>query len=360
VVTLTGVQGGTAALALELGALAVLAGWLLARRPRAKLSPAVGALLVTVPDALGDAAFLLDGEGRVVAANAEAVRLAGPQRAAAGSLAENALGPDLALLRRGLAGGPCSAVMALPSAAGAGRVQAVLLRVAARPARDLLVLRPMRAPSPPPLPARAPPPLPAARAAAAADLGAVGAALRGPVGRASTSAALLRLALPALAAGPAGELIRLEEAIAELERRVGALLRAGAAGTGHPRALDLAALVEEVAGGLPVGPRLRVEPAPARVLADEGRVRAALREVLRAAAGGSVARDVSIRVGARGGSAFLELTSDGAGERQADAAALARALLAPEGARVEVEAVPGRGRVCRIALPALNAAAEPP
>jgi hypothetical protein len=352
------VQGGTAVLALAAGALALLASVLLARRPRGGLSRGARALLGEVPAALGDGAVLMDGEGRVVAANAEAERLAG--RPVMGVHAELALGPDVGLLRRGLSRGPWTAAMTLPARAGGGRARAVLVRVAKRPVRDLLVLRRMREPAP--LPSRsapAPPPSPAARAAARADLGAVGAALRGPVGRAATSAALLRLALPALPAGAAGELGRLEEALAELERRVGALQAAGSAGTGRASPIDLAQLVRELSSGLPAGPaRLRVELAPARALADEGRVRAALHEVLRAASRDlRVGGRLSIRAGARGGSAYLELTSTGVGDLQGEVGALARALLGPEGGLVELEAVPGRGGRCRIALPAAPGAA---
>ena len=87
-------------------------------------------------------------------------------------------------------------------------------------------------------------------------------------------------------------------------------------------------------------------------MADDRPLRAAIREALRAAADGR-----GPRRGDRG------RTSRGAGPRRSwrslaapagddgEAAAVARALVAPHGGRVEDEAVPGRGRTLRIVLP---------
>jgi signal transduction histidine kinase len=337
---------------LALAALGVLAGVAFLAMSRRRLPRALRPLLGAVPDALGDAALLLDREGRIAAANAGAGRLAGvaPARLA-GRSAAAVFGGDLEILQRGTGRGPGAGTIALAAVAGAPRARAVVVRVSDRPPLDLAVLRPEPAPPrPPPVPVYAPPPPPSRRAEAHADLGAVSAALREPARRAATAASMLRLLL----GGPGAsgdELDRLDAALGDLERRLGALAAAGARGPGATRPVDLAAIVRELlAAPAPGLVRIRAALAPARALADEGRLRAALREVVRAAlealpSGG----ELCVSVLPRAGSAIVELASSSAAD--AGVAAIARALLGPEGGRVEVEAVPGRGSVCRISLP---------
>lgn len=364
------VQLDAAALAFGAGALLALAGAVLiaARRSRAALSPAARALLATVPEGLGDAALLLDMDGFVVAGNAEAARLAGvPAGRLAGVRAAAVLGEDVAILQRGAGRGPSSARVTLRTAGGAWRARAVVARVSSRPPRDLAVLRveppEPAAPQPPPLPIATPPPTPPARSAARVDLAAVSAALREPAGRAATAASMLRLLAPSLPARTESELARLEAALGDLERRLAALAAAASGGRGEPCAVDLAALVAEAVAGLPGSAvRLRTALSPALALVDATRLRAALREILRAAvhalpAGGEVA----ITVAPRWPHATVEIASPGGGGAgEGSAAAVARALLGPEGGRVDVEVIPGRGRLCRIAFPAVRAAATTP
>jgi signal transduction histidine kinase len=363
------VQPDAAALAFGAGALLALAALALValRRSRTTLEPGVRALLASVPDGLGDAALLLDADGFIVAGNGEAARLAGvAEGRLAGVRAAAVLGEDVAILQRGAARGPTAARVTLRSGGGASRGRAVVARVASRPARYLAVLRlePPEAPAPrpPPLPVATPPPTPPARAAARVDLAAVGAALREPAGRAATAASMLRLLAPSLPARTESELARLEAALGDLERRLAALAAAGAAARGEPRAVDLAVLVSEAVAGLPGSAvRLRTALAPAEALVDATRLRAALREIVRAAldvlpAGGEVA----ITVAPRWPHAVVEIASPGSGAAsEGSAAAVARALLGPEGGHVDVEVIPGRGRLCRIAFPAVRAGATP-
>lgn len=342
-----------------LGASAVLVALAWARRRRA-LAPAVARLARAIPEALGDALLVAEGGGRIVEANDAALVLAG------GALVGRdlaSLGSDLAVLSRGLARGPASGIVTLSPPAGRLRARAALLRVSTRPPRDLVVLRPLAPSRPPPLPPPGPAPRrerPAATAPAAAEARAVvaaaAAAVRDPVARAARAAALLRLCAPALAGRAAGALQDLEAALADADRRGAALAAAGEADA--RRGVDLAALVEELAGALapPPGVALRVSAAPARALADERPLRAALRELLRCAAealpaGGEIA--VAVRGGAAG--PLVEIAPCGAGS--APLAALARALLAPQGARVEEETRRVGGPLVRIVLP--PALAEP-
>jgi signal transduction histidine kinase len=188
-----------------------------------------------------------------------------------------------------------------------------------------------------------------------AGLGALAAALLPPVERAATAAGLLRLSLPSRRAGAGmsqgDELGRVEAELAEIERRLRWLQASGRELGARPGPVDLAALVSELASGAPPGrTRLRTQLAPARALADAGRLRTALREVLRAAAdalpeGG----ELLVRVAERSGAAVLEVVPAAAA---AEAVALARTLLVPEGGEVELDVPPGRSGVCRILLPA--------
>ncbi len=354
VTRLASVQAGLAALALVVtgGAALLLCGLALARRwLRGGLPPGTDALLRTVPDALGDAALLLDGAGCVLGASTvAAARL--PQPGLRGRHLEELLGEQATLLRRGIARGPTAGRLEI---AGAGPVHAVVVRVRAHPVRDLLVMRFEGGPRPPPLPRALAGPAAPARAAARADLAALGAALLRPVEEAATAAGLLRLSWPGATAP--GELQRVESALEEAERRI-RWLRSAGGGARELAAVDLADLVAELLGGAPAWrARLRPQLAPARAWIDAGRVRAAVREVLRAAAEALPAgAEVVVRVGVRAGAAVVELGLAAAPGAVGEAAALARALLATEGGEVEVEAVPGRGGVCRISLPSVAGA----
>lgn len=354
------VQPGQTALAIGAGTLAALAVALLALLLRARrpgVPAEARALLAEVPGALGDAALLLDPGGFVVAGNAEAAALAGlPPERLRGARASVILGEDLAVLQRGAARGPSAARVQLRTRGGVAPARAVVVRVSSRPPRDLAVLRPE-----PAAPRPTPPPLPPARPGAgpsSADLGAIAAALREPLARAATAASMLRLLAPRLPLG-AGELARLEGALGDLERRLGAL--GASSGGGGVRPVDLAAALGELAAQLPPGVRVRAALEPAPVLADEARLRATLRELLRAMsealpAGGELTATVAVRRGA----AVLELgRAGGRGAGEAGAAALARAALGPEGARVEEETAPGRGRVLRLVLPLAAPRAAP-
>ncbi len=299
----------------------------------------------------------------MVAGNAAAARLCGvPEGRLAGLPAAKVLGQDLATLQRGARLGPSAARVTVLGAGGGVAARAVVARVASRPPRDLAVLRlePPEAPArPPPLPLATPPPTPPARGAARVDLAAVGAALREPAGRAATAASMLRL-LMSSSARTEPELARLEAALADLERRLGALTAAGGGGRGEPRPVDLAALVAEAVAGLPGSAvRLRPPAVAAVALLDAPRLRAALREIVRAALAGLPAgAELEIAVARRGAHAAVEIVSPGSGgASEGSAAAMARALLGPEGGRVEVEVIPGRGRLCRMAFPAVRAAA---
>lgn len=355
------VQPGAAALAFGAGVLAALALWLLvAWRARRSLPPGARALLASLPDGLGDAALLLDADGVVVAGNAEAARLAAvAEGRLAGARAAALLGEDLAVLQRGARRGPSAARVTLRGRGGPRPARAVVARISTRPARDLAVLRP-DAPEPAPAPpAATPPPTPAARAAARLDLAAVASALREPAGRAATAASMLRLLAPSLPPRTESELSRLEVALAELERRLGTLAAAGAGGRGEVRPVSLGALLAEAVSGLPGAQgRLRSAAAPVEALADPARLRAALREIVRAALDALPAcGEVAVSVARRGAQAVVEIASPAAGAAgEGTAAAVARALLGPEGGRVEVEVTPGRGRLCRIAFPAVRAA----
>lgn len=332
----------------------LLAGVAALRAFRARRRPACGPALDAICEGLGDAVLIVDAAERIASANRALAALAGaPGARLARAPVIAVLGEDVAVLARSAARAPASGEVRLPAIAGSRRARAVAVRL--EPGRTLVVVRPLGPPRPPPLPACAPPPAPARRAEAHADLGAVSAALRGPVSRVATSTSLLRLVLPG-GAPALDEVTRLEAAVAELERRLAALLAAGGAGAGARRPVDVAALLAELAAG-PAAIPVHVLAAPARALVDEGRLRAALRELLRAGRaalrpGGALTAAVT----ARRGDVVVELRC-GEPLAGAELEAIARALLGAEGGRVEVEAVPGRGAICRIALPAAAPAA---
>lgn len=349
-------QAGLAALALALGGgalllLSIRLGSALAARRGAAEAGRTAALLWRVAEALGDPALLLDGRGRIIAANAPArARLPGVA-GAVGRSVEELLGAEVALLRRGLGRRAASGRLALEPAG----VTAVVARAWARPARELLVLRFDEA-RPPPLPAR--PLLHDRRRSpgrpAPLDVSAVGAALLRPIERASTAAGLLRLSLPTEAGR---ELARIEAELADLERRLRWLHAAGRE-LRREGPVDLSALVGDLLDkALPVPARRGAQLRPARAWADAARLRTALREVLRVAAGElPLGAGLEVRVGVRGGRAVLELAT---AAEASEAAALARALVVPEGGEVEVDVRAGRGSLCRLSFPSAPPENEP-
>jgi signal transduction histidine kinase len=154
--------------------------------------------------------------------------------------------------------------------------------------------------------------------------------------------------VPALAAR---EIARLEEALAEAEQGLAALAPDGA---GRRRPVEVAALLADLLRTmeLPPGVAVRRTLAPGLVVADEARLRRALAEVLReAAAAMPSGGELSVGVARRGADLVVEVVDTGA-RAAADGATLARALLVEQGGRLEQVPVPGRGTVCRIALPA--------
>jgi hypothetical protein len=325
--------------------------WALSRR---RTVPRRVALLAeTIPEALGDAVLALDDAGRIGHANSAAGRLVGIPVAELVDREVAGVVPELAVLARGAERGPATARISVPGPRGATRVRAVVLRVATRPCWDLAVLRPVPAarPRPPPLPRRPPAPWPA-RGEARAGFAAAAAALRDPVARAAGAVSILRLAAPALGARAAAALAEAEAALEVADRRVAALAAAWDGGVRH--ALDLGALAADLVARFPAPPGVRVRvgaaPAGARVLADDRPVRAALRELLAAAADAAGAAGGELVVAVRAGPAAVTVEVRSPARVPAGGLALARALLAPQGGRVEEEPEVGRGGVVRIAL----------
>ena len=313
------------------------------RRARAGLPRDARALLEAIPAALGDAVLVLDATGRVVQANESAARLAGLPVARLLGREASALGGDLPVLLRGLARGPASGVVTVAGAAGPIRARAAVLRAGRRPPLDVAVLRPQPPPRPPPLP----------RAGAQGDGGAaaraVSAALRDPLSRAQRAVSLLRLALPPASPLVAREMARLEKALADAA--------SASDGAGRRRPVEVAALLADLLRTieLPAGVSVRRALAPGLVVADEARLRRALSEVLReAAAAMPSGGELSVGVARRGADLVVEVVDTGA-RAAPDGATLARALLVEQGGRLEQLPVPGRGTVCRIALPAHSA-----
>jgi PAS domain-containing protein len=353
------VSPGAHALALPAGVALILAGlavmWVVRRRGAA--AETIDALLGAVLSPLGDAAILLDARGRILRANAAAARLmAMTERELVGSDAA-VLGHELAVLRHGLARGPAEAAVTIPFGAGPVRAKAALVRLGGRRPVDLLVLRPLAAAPerPPPLPRPPPPPDPHD---ARALLGAVGASLKAPVARAAAAASYVRLLAPPLPARAAERLDELEAALDDASRRLAALAAAAEHVASAARPIDLAPLVADVVAAFPApaGVRVRTSLRPAVAFADDRPLRAAVREALRAVAAGTHrGGEIAVVVSGRGTSAVVEVTG-GAGEGADGIAAVARALVAPHGGRVEDEVAPGRGRALRLLLPL---AAEP-
>jgi signal transduction histidine kinase len=300
-----------------------------------------------IPEALGDAVLVLDRAGRIVRASPAAAALAGRPAEALSGLAVAEVSPGLAALARGLERGPASARLALAGPAGVADVLAVLVTVSSRPPLALAVLRPLPRPSPPPLPAGPGRPW-SERGEARAGLAAAASALAGPVAEAAGALSLLRLGAPPLPPAAAAALSRAEAALEVAVRRAAALETAGEPAPRRP--VDLAAVVEDLVRTFPAPPGVRVvgDHAAARAVADDRPVRAALRELLTAFAaalpGGG---EIAIAVHAAPRAATIEVRAP------ADAApgglALARALVAPQGGRVEEDGG-GHGAVVRVVL----------
>jgi hypothetical protein len=316
-------------------------------RPRG-LPREIERLLEAVPGPLGDAVIVVSA-GRIARVNASASVLAGAPPADLLGKPLAALGPDLPAVARGLSRGPATALVTIAARSGPRRARAALLRVG--PDADVVVLRGEAPVRPPPLPRpasppeRGPPAVPAAAAGAAA-------AVREPLGRAARAASLLRLSAPPLGARADAALAALEGALEDAEHRLAAF--ASVARPGARRALDLASLVAEVAGALRApGVRARSEPGPVRALGDDRALRAALREALRALAAALSSGEELLVFASAGPEPAVELSAPGA--IPADAAAIARALLAPHGAVAEESDAGGRSWRLRLALPAAAA-----
>ena len=343
--------------------LAAVAAWAALRGLlRRRTVPARVALLAeAIPEAFGDAVLALDEAGRIGHANTAAARLVGIPVAELVDREVAAVLPELGDLARGTERGPAAARISVPGPRGPARVRAVVLGVQARPRWSLAVLRPFAVarPRPPPLPRAPPAPWPAwgeARAGFAAAAG----ALREPVEQAAEAVSILRLAVPALGARAASALAAAEVALEIADRRVAALAAAGEGGVRC--ALDVTALVEDLVARFPPPAGVRVRTgasAPsARALADDRPVRAALRELL-AAAAGALPAGGEIAVGVRAGPASVAIEVRSPSRVPAGGLSFARALVAPQGGRVEEEPEPERGGVVRIALeraPALEPA----
>jgi signal transduction histidine kinase len=301
-----------------------------------------------IPDALGDAVVALDPAGKIVLASPAAARLSGRTLAELVDRHVGELAPDLAALARGLERGPVTARLAMAGPEGRIRVRAALARIPGRPPLALAVLRRLPPPVPPPLPPAGPAPW-SERGEARAGLAAAAEALREPAAEATDALALLRLRAPALPPAAAAALAGAEAALAEACRRVAALESAGELGARRP--IDLAALAAEIVAAFPAPPgvQVRLEPGGARAIADDRSLRAALRELLGAAAAAlAEGGEIAVAAGSARGAATLEVRAPGG--VGASGLALARALVAPQGGRVREDAAPGRGSVVRIAL----------
>lgn len=311
---------------------------------RRALPSGVARLAREIPDALGDAVIALDRSGRVAFANPGAARLTGVPLAELLDRDVRQIAPELAALARGLERGPASARITLAARSGPVLARAALVRISSRPPLALAVLRRVPAPAP----------APGAERAAAADargrevLAAAAGALHDPIARAAQAVSMLRLAAPPLSARADGALTTAEQALDAAARRVTAL---AAAGVWARRTLDLSALVEDLVASFPAPPgvRLRLEIDAARALADDRPLRAAVRELLAGAAAG-LAAGGEIRVAVGGGSTAPAVEIRGGGVATPGSLALARALVATQGGRVEEDPLPGRGSAVRIAL----------
>jgi hypothetical protein len=340
-------------LAIALAATVALAlAWVRRAVLRRRALPTRLALLAeAIADALGDGVVALDARGRIGYANTAAARLVGAAVAdlVDGDAAE--VVPEVAELARGSERGPAAAQLTIAGPRGPVRVRAAVVRVRARPGWSLVVLRPTppRRLRPPPLPPAAPRTRPE-RGVARAGLAAAAAALEEPLAQAAEALSILRLASPPLGARAAEALAAAESALEVGSRRALALGEAGRGGA--TRALDLESLAADLAASFaaPHGVRVRVEAhGEARALADDRPVRAALREILLAAASSSPPGG-EIAIVARSGAAVASLEVWLPARLQPGGLSLARALVAPQGGRVEEDGAPGQGALVRISF----------
>jgi signal transduction histidine kinase len=376
------VLAGTGAAGLVCAALASVRE----RRQRdAGVPHEVDALLRGLSTALGDAAVAFDEAGRLVWANDAAVALAGCSPEAMARRGRDVLGEDLAVLTRGLARGPATGRVAVATPAGRIPGRAAAIRVELPSPIDVAAVRveppapamaPAAAAPPPPEPAlaveeveeadivRVEPPREGPPAAVAAPdrrsldarlaIPALEAEVGAPLARASAAASLLRLALGPGNTAAEAQLARLQDALVRAEKHL-ALLAAAPEVAAPPAAVDLDAVVSEALAGVPFAPGVRVRraSAPAFALADPVQLRLAVRHVLRAAAAAMPAGgELGLRAFVRDGRAALEIADTGAVCAGAMDLALAERILVASGGRLERVAVPGRGALCRMSLPA--------
>ena len=346
------------ALALPAGAAiaAFVAGTLLARRRRGGVRRALEPLVDALGEGLGDAVLVLDGRGRIVLANAPALRAAVLERDGMIDRDVTVMGADVTRLWASVSRGhPVQALVTIPFGPAPVRAVGIAARLTSAPRLDVLVLRPQPrrarpSPAPPPLPRAAPAPEPGEARAA---IGAVAASVKAPLARAATAASYVRLLAPPLPSRAAEALASLERALEDAGRRLGAIASSAARGGAAVHPVDVGALVAELVGAFQPAPgvRLRATIRPAVALADDRPLRAAVREALRAVSTGApsgVVIDVSVAAGEA--VAVIEIAGGVAPRDDDGAAAIAHALVAPLGGRVEEEATPAHGRSVRIVL----------
>lgn len=315
------------------------------------LPEAAQRVLSGVLDPLGDAVLVVGRDGRIARANAAAARLAGWDATPLEGKELSAVAEALAVLRHGLA--RAGAIEGTVSLRTGVRARAALVRLGGSRSVDVVVLRAELARA-------APPPLPRSRAETGPEPASLGEVLAGaaacvkaPVARAATAASYLRLLAPPLSPRAAEQLSALDAALEDAARRIAELHDSAEKAAGAPRALELAPLVSDLlaAWAPPPGVRVRSAIEPALAMAEDRPLRAAIREALRAAGtGAGRGTEIAVYVARRGTAAVVEIAGGAAGD-DGEAAAVARALVAPHGGRVEDEAVPGRGRTLRIVLP---------
>ncbi|HEX9290375.1 MAG TPA: hypothetical protein VF904_12705 [Anaeromyxobacteraceae bacterium] len=332
------------------------------RRRLPAVSAQVAALLRGIATPLGDAAVAFDPLGRLVWANDAAVALSGYAPEALLGRGRQALGDDLAVLLRGLGHGPAAGRVAIATPAGRVPADAAAVRVPGAPPLDVAALRVL----PPEAEADAPavedadivpdPPPALESPLVARAIASVSAELRAPLARASASAALLRLVLPGGQDAAGDHLARIEDGLREAEATLAALtapLQPPA-----PVAVDVDALLSEALAGVAFAPGVRIRrvAAGAIALADGVQLRQALRHLLRiAAAAMPSGGDLGLRSARRGAEVVLEIADTGAGAEPSLDLPLAERLVAAQRGRLERAAVPGRGAVCRLVLPAAPA-----
>jgi signal transduction histidine kinase len=335
-----------------------------AARERRRRDPAVPrpveALLGGIASALGDAALAFDAQGRLAWANDAALALCGQPREALAGRSRDVLGNDVAVLLRGLARGASAGRVVLATPAGKIVARAAAVRITLGSPVDVLALRiePRDEAEPRPVDdadiVREPDAGPGEPASPRLAAPALAAEIGAPLARASQAASLLRLALPPGCAGAGPQLARLEEALSRAEERVALLANTG--GASDVRApVDLDVLVSDVLAGIALarGVRIRRVRAAAPARGDPGALRLALRHVLRTAAAAMPAGgELMIRASVRGGEAAVEIADTGVANTATMELAAAEHLLATQGGRLEHVAIPGRGAICRVVLPA--------